>query len=152
MLFILCQLYFPRHTTPGIFICYRCRTWKNSASPTYTPVRISSRYFFQHLWIEFGNFDQGLGCRAWFATPLLPILQGTHRDSQQRGKLVLRQASLFPRSHYWKSGNCVPASNPSSLDVLEPSQNLLPDITSLIPLRWFLFSCLAHLQLSLLWL
>ncbi len=59
--------------------------------------RITSRNeFFQNFRIALGDLEKGFCRPGWFATALLPVLEGTDRNSKQRGKGGLRKPGHQP--------------------------------------------------------
>ena len=73
----------------------RMRFTHAPGSPIALPARQtleSGGDFPKDFGVEFGQPDQRLCRAAWLPAPLLPLLQGPPRNSQQSGELRLRQS------------------------------------------------------------
>ena len=52
--------------------------------------------------MKFGDLDQGLGSRAGLPAPLLPLLESSDGNAEQRGEPGLRKPGLFRCTGAWK--------------------------------------------------
>src|ERR1035441_1913724 len=78
--------------------------------------------------MQFCDPNQRLRCSARGAPSLLPLLQGTLRDSEQGGKLCLCQAGFQTRPHDGRTGLSRSPFATASLDFTHAVQDLLPDV------------------------
>src|ERR1035438_533009 len=78
--------------------------------------------------MQFCDPNQRLRCSARGAPSLLPLLQGTLRDSEQGGKLRLCQAGFQTRPHDGRTGLSRSPFATASLDFTHAVQDLLPDV------------------------
>ncbi len=86
------------------------------------------RYLNENLRMAFGNLQGLLRGAGWLAATLFPLLQGSLRNAQCRGKLCLREPALEPHADNLRFGLDFHPLTSTGFDLPYAVQDFLPNI------------------------